>query len=95
MIRTVIDFWKNSYKSDNVAFFFELISFLFIVTASVTLALNADEPNMIMVYPFFIVGNILQFYSAYRRKSAWLLLLTTYFVVINIVGLIIASKILQ
>ena len=37
-MQKIKDFWINSYKSDKIAFTFELISFIFTVTASLTLA---------------------------------------------------------
>ena len=46
-MQKVKDFWINSYKSDKIAFGFELISFVFTVMASLTLAFNAKDPNML------------------------------------------------
>ena len=53
-MQKVKEFWINSYKSDKIAFAFELVSFIFTVTASLTLALTAMDPNMLIVYPFFL-----------------------------------------
>ena len=39
---SIIEFWKNSYRSDNTAFYFEMISFIFTVGASMTLAITAQ-----------------------------------------------------
>lgn len=82
----VATFWKDSYNSDRVAFYFELVSFVFTVAASMTLALTANDPNMIYVYPGFFVGSITQAYASYRRGAAWVLLLTSYFAVVNVFG---------
>ena len=84
-------FWVNSYKTDRIAFFYELVSFVFTVAASLTLAINADDPNMLIVYPAFFVGSVTQCYAAYRRGSAWVMLLTGYFAVVNIFGYGVAS----
>ena len=54
----IIEFWKESYYSDKIAFVYELISFVFTVFASLNLALTADDPNMLIVYPGFLVGSI-------------------------------------
>ena len=48
-MQKVKDFWINSYKSDKIAFGFELISFVFTVIASLTLAFNAIDPNMLVI----------------------------------------------
>jgi hypothetical protein len=85
-------FWVNSYLSDKTAFYFELISFIFTVGASLTLAFNAKDPNMLIVYPGFFVGSITQCYAAYRRGAAWVMLLTFYFSLVNIFGYGIASS---
>lgn len=91
-MQKIKDFWINSYKSDKVAFSFELVSFIFTVGASMTLAFNAKDPNMLIVYPGFFVGSITQCYAAYRRGAAWVMLLTFYFSCVNIFGYGIAAN---
>jgi len=86
------DFWINSYRSDRTAFAFELVSFIFTVGASMTLAVSADNPNMLFVYPGFFVGSVTQAYASYRRGAAWVFLLTSYFAVINVFGFGVASS---
>ena len=83
-MQKIKDFWINSYKSDKVAFAFELISFVFTVGASLTLALTALNPNMLIVYPAFFVGSVTQCYASYRRGAAWVMLLTGWFVCVNV-----------
>jgi hypothetical protein len=90
-LQKVIDFWSKSYRSDRTAFAFELISFIFTVGASMTLAINADNPNMLIVYPGFFVGSITQVYASYRRGAAWIMLLTSYFACINVFGFGVAA----
>lgn len=85
------EFWVNSYRSDKTAFGFELVSFIFTVGASMTLALNAKDPNMMLVYPFFFIGSSTQAYAAYRRGAAWVMLLTMYFSVVNVFGFGVAA----
>jgi hypothetical protein len=79
-------FWVGSYKSDRKAFWFELVGFVFTVAASMYLAVNASDPDMTVVYPVALVGVIAQVYASYRRGAAWVLLLTSYFVCINVFG---------
>ena len=54
------------------------------------LAINAQNPDMTIVYPFFFVGALAQCYAALRRGAAWVMLLTAYFSVINVFGYIVA-----
>ena len=90
-MQKIKDFWINSYTSDKTAFAFELVSFIFTVGASMTLALNARDPNMMIVYPGFFVGSVTQVYAAYRRGAAWVMLLTSYFAVVNVFGFGVAA----
>ncbi len=85
-------FWINSYQSDKIAFAFELISFVFTVGASLTLAFNAKDPNMLLVYPNFFLGSVTQCYAAYRRGAAWVMLLTFYFSIVNVFGYAVAAN---
>ena len=91
-MQKIRDFWLNSYHSDRTAFAFELVSFIFTVGASMTLAINANNPNMLVVYPGFFVGSITQAYASYRRGAAWVLLLTSYFAVVNVFGFEVAAQ---
>ena len=91
MNNKIASFWENSYKSDRIAFGFELASFVFTVSASLTLALSARDPNMMLVYPFFFIGSTTQCYAAVRRGAAWVMLLTGYFSFINVFGFGVAA----
>ena len=82
----IIEFWRSSYDSDRIAFYLELSSFIFTVGASLTLALTADEPDMRLVYPFFLIGSVTGLLGYIRRKLAWPMMLTAWFVLVNIFG---------
>jgi len=92
VLNSIKAFWLNSYQSDKIAFSFELISFIFTVTASLTLAFNAKDPNMLYVYPNFFIGSLTQCYASYRRGAAWVMILTAYFSCVNVFGFGIASN---
>ena len=91
-MQSIKNFWLNSYHSDKTAFYFELVSFVFTVSASLTLAITARDPNMLIVYPGFFVGSVTQAYASYRRGAAWVFLLTTYFACVNVFGYGVASN---
>jgi len=86
VIDKIKQFWLESYRSDRTAFWFELVSFLFIVAASTYLAISADDPNMRLIYPASFIASATGCYAAIRRGSAWVALITAYFSVINIFG---------
>lgn len=85
-MQKIRDFWSASLRSDRTAFMFEMVSFVFTVAASLYLAIHAANPDMRWVYPGFLVGAVSQAYASYRRGSAWIMLLTVYFAVINVFG---------
>ena len=84
-------FWLNSYNSDKIAFGFELVSFIFTVGASLTLALHARNPDMMIVYPGFLIGSLTQCYASFRRGAAWVMMLTGYFACVNVFGFGVAA----
>jgi len=90
-MKKIKDFWLSSYKSDKVSFYFELVSFVFTVFASMTLALTADNPNMQIVYPGFFIGSVTAVYAHYRRQLAWPMMLVGYFSIVNVFGFGVAS----
>ena len=90
MIGKIKSFWVNSYRSDRVAFYIEMFSAFCTISGSMTLALHARNPNMIMVYPLFFLGSSSQVVASYRRGAAWVMLLTSYFSCSNILGFSIA-----
>lgn len=85
-IDDVKQFWVNSYVSDRVAFWFELVGFVLAVASSMYLAINAFAPDMRIIYSVSFVGVICQAYAGYRRGAAWVFLLTTYFACISLFG---------
>jgi hypothetical protein len=91
MLAKVRSFWLRSFESHRTAFYFELVSFIFTVGASLTLAISARDPNMLIVYPGFLVGALTQCYASYRRGAAWVMILTFYFACVNIFGYGVAA----
>lgn len=86
MIERIRYFWAQSYLADRVSFYIELVSVVFTVAASLTLATTAKNPNMVSIYPLFFVGSVTQCYASFRRGMAWVMLLTGYFACANVFG---------
>lgn len=86
MIKKIREFWSASFRSDPVAFWFEMTSFIFTVAASLTLAFTARNPDMSLIYPGFFIGSIAGVYGYWRRQLAWPTLLTAYFAAVNVLG---------
>ncbi len=80
----------KSYDHDKIAFYFELIGMLFTISGSLILAITAKDPNMLVIFPLYLIGSATGLYAYYRKQAIWTIVLTAYFVVINIVGFFIA-----
>ena len=91
-MNSIIEFWKSSYHSDRIAFAYELLSFVFTVAASASLALTADAPDMRIVYPGFFIGSVFGVLGYYRRKLAWPMMLTSWFIFVNTLGFGVAMR---
>ena len=90
MKNKIIKFWTSSYHSDKISFYLELISFVFTVAASLTLAITAASPDMRLVYTGFFIGSVTAFIAHYRRSLAWPTVLVGYFAIMNVFGLGVA-----
>jgi len=80
----------RSWQHDHISFMCEMVGTLFTIAGSLLLALTANDPNMLVIFPLYEVGSVALMYAYYRRQMVWSIMLTGYFVVINIVGFIIA-----
>jgi len=80
----------KSWQHDRIAFVFEMVGMIFTIAGSLILALTAKDPNMLIIYPLFLVGAVTGLFAYYRREMIWTIVLTAYFVVINIVGFFVA-----
>jgi len=80
----------KSWQHDRIAFVFEMGGMIFTSAGSLILALTAKDPNMLIIYPLFLVGAVTGLFAYYRREMIWTIVLTAYFVVINIVGFFVA-----
>jgi len=85
-MQAILNFWRDSYKSNPIAFYFELISFLLVVSASMTLAVTARSPDMSIIYPLFLLSSLTALVAHLRRKLAFPLLASVYFSCVNVLG---------
>lgn len=80
----------ESWRRDRTTFIYELIGVGFTIAGSLLLALTAEAPNMLMIFPLYEVGSISLLCAYYRMHAVWSIMLTSYFAIINVVGFIIA-----
>ena len=79
---------RKSWEHDHIAFVYEMFGTVFTVAGALLLAVTAEEPNMIIVYPLYQIGTVALMYAYYRRQMVWSIGLTGFFVVINFIGFI-------
>jgi hypothetical protein len=85
-MQRIRDFWSASFHSDPRAFILELISFSVTVVASFLMAFTAAAPDLRIIYPLFFVGSLAGCWAYVRRRLAWPMMLTAYFMIINVFG---------
>lgn len=88
MISNIKKFLRESYYSDPLAFYFEMIGSLAAIVASGWLSITADNPPLIWIYPFYLTSSIFHVVSSVRRSAAWIAILSIYFTGINIYGIL-------
>ena len=86
----MIEFFLQSYRSDRVAFYFEIISLVVYVYATLALMITAANPNMTVLYPIYTIAGLASCVSTYRRKLIWPLTLSTFLVVTDVIGFYIS-----
>ena len=86
MYGIIREFWINSYRTDRIAFYYELISLIFTVIGSLTLTFTSPHPQMDLVFPFYLMGSSTMAYSAYRRRNLWITILASWFTIMNCIG---------
>ena len=83
----VVQFWKDSYTSHPLAFWFEMISAITVIIGSGILTYTVLEPRPDLFIPFYWVGSTTGFIGAYYRMSAWVMILTFRFTAMNTIAL--------
>ena len=82
-----INFFKDSYTSSPLAFICEMIEAIFLITASAILSFTILAPNGWYFVPLYLVGSMLGIVSAVIRKAAFVIVLCSWFTIMNVVAL--------
>ena len=84
----IIEFFRNSYKLSPLAFYCEMVEALFLITASAVLSLTILDPNGWHFVPLYLIGSMLGVISAIIRKAAFVIVLCSWFTIMNIIALV-------
>ena len=83
----VVNFFKDSYTSSPIAFVCEIIEAVFLISASAILSFTILAPNGWYFIPLYLVGSMLGIVSAILRKAAFVIILCSWFTVMNVIAL--------
>jgi|TARA_R100000455_G_scaffold23967_1_gene12754 hypothetical protein len=80
-------FFIDSYKSNKIAFYIEMVSTLSVILGSLILTLTVLNPLTTVFVPFYWIGSALGLIAAILRKLSWTVILTTWFTAMNTIAM--------
>ena len=87
MYKLLKEFWVQSYITDPIAFYLEIISVTVTICGSAVLTFTSPNPIMSIVFPLYWIGSSTMLYAGIRRRQIWLSTLTAWFTTMNTIGL--------
>jgi hypothetical protein len=86
-IRDVWSFWKETWRLDKVLFFAEAIGTFCGMTAAATMGLQTPNPDLPVIYAFYLASGMLLAYTSYIRRASWMVVLMSFYVLTTIIGI--------
>jgi hypothetical protein len=87
-VRRIKQFLKDSYTSSPVAFYAEMAEAALLICASAVLTYTVLAPATKIFIPMYLIGSILGVVSAVIRKAAFVIVLCSWFVIMNTISLL-------
>ena len=84
----VKQFIKDSYSFSSLAFWCEMIEATLLITASAILTFTILDPATKIFIPMYFLGSALGIISAVIRKAAFVIVLCSWFTIMNAIALI-------
>tara|TARA_B100000497_G_C7362062_1_gene234566 strand:+ start:96 stop:380 length:285 start_codon:yes stop_codon:yes gene_type:complete len=88
MIKSVKQFFKDSYTLSPLAFYCELVEAVMLIGASAVLTFTVLDPATKIFIPMYLVGSILGVISTWIRRAGFAIVLTLWFVVMNSIAMV-------
>jgi len=88
VITKINSFFKESYRLSPVAFYCEMIEAAFLISASAILSFTILDPATKIFVPMYLIGSILGIISAVIRQAAFVILLCSWFTLMNLFALV-------
>ena len=84
----VKEYFKESHRLSPLAFYCEFGETILVCSASAILTYTVLNPATKLFIPMMFIGSILGVIATFKRKAAFATILTTWFVIMNLIALI-------
>jgi hypothetical protein len=88
MITHIRKFVKDSYTFSPIAFWCEMVEASLLITASAILTFTILDPATRIFIPMYFLGSALGIISAVIRKAAFVIVLCSWFTIMNAIALV-------
>lgn len=86
LIKTIWKNWCHDIVHNPKLFYVEIVSTLMNMAASVLMGFMSSNPPLLIIFSLWIVGSVGMAWASFKRDAAWMLVLMTFYTVMNIVG---------
>ena len=86
-LQKIREYWMNSYNQNPLVFWIEMTATISVVIGSFLIAYTVLDLNPITFIPFYLIGSICSLIAAIIRKAVWVIVMTTWFTIMNLAGL--------
>ena len=80
--------WTHTYKTNKLLFWIGAVGTLASVAASLILNLTINDPQMWAVMILFTIGSVSLSITSYMMKDSWMIMLMTWYTIINTIGML-------
>ncbi len=84
----IIKFFKESHRLSPTAFYCEMAEATFLISASAILTFTVLDPATKIFIPLYFIGSILGVISAIIRQAAFVIVLCSWFTLMNAIALV-------
>ena len=84
----IIKFFKESHRLSPTAFYCEMAEATFLISASAILTFTVLDPATKIFIPLYFIGSILGVISAIIRQAAFVIVLCSWFTIMNAIALV-------
>ena len=87
VFKDIVRMWTHTYQTNQLLFWIGAIGTVSSVFASLVLNITINDPNMWIVMIFFTIGSVSLAITSYIMRDSWMILLMTWYTIINTIGM--------